>query len=177
MKIESITIKQEIDECPEVSWIGEFTSDYQDSDDIKRGSVFEHDKGNHRTHDFFVPTISVSEHRKGLQEIGYSKGEAERLARSYCRSDYERILALERGDFCFIGITAEACVSYPTGNNGDRRLEWLSSGGLWGIESDSGEYLNEIEQEQLSDLKNHLSEFGVDLTDFDSIEIEKTDNY
>lgn len=177
MKIESIKVKHVIDECPDLSWLGEFTSDYQDTDDIKRGSVFEHDKGNHRTHDFFVPAISVQEHRKGLQKMGYSKGESERLARSYCKADYDRMLALEAGEFCFIGIMAEACISYPTGNNGDRRLEWLSSGGLWGIESDSDDYLKEVEKEQLEDLKTHLSQFGIDVKGFDSIEVETVEQY
>jgi len=175
LKIESVTIKHIIDDCPDVSWLGEFTSDYQDSSDIKRGSVFEHDKGNSRTHDFFVPAISVNEHRNDLQKMGYSKGESERLARSYCQLEYDRMLALENGDFCFIGITAEAVVSYPI-DNGSRRLETLSSGGLWGIESDGGNYLQEVEQEEIDNLKTHLVEFGVDLTNFDTIEIETIDD-
>jgi len=132
----------------------------KDGDDLKRGSVFEHDKGNNRTLDFFVPMMSVEEHREGLVKIGYSKGVAEELARSYCKADYERMLALDRGEWCYLGIMAKAVVSIPCNGN-SRRLETLTSGGLWGIESDSGEYLDEVAQEQLEDLKSHLRAFGV----------------
>ena len=60
-----------------------------------------------------------------------------------------------------IGIVAVAEVSYPIGG-GSRRIEWFSSSGLWGIESDSSEeYLTEVEKEELADLKDHLTHFGV----------------
>lgn len=53
---------------------------------------------------------------------------------------------------------------YPAGNY---RLETLSSGGLWGIESDSdSDCLKDTEKEQLKELKNHLEHFGIDTTDF-----------
>jgi len=166
-RIESIVIQQILDECPDTSHLGEFTGRNQDGDDLKRGSVFEHDKGNNRTLDYFVPMMSVEEHRKGLVKMGYSKGQAEEMSRSYCKADYERILALDRGDFCYIGIKAKAVVSIPIPNNpGCVRLETLTSGGLWGVESDSGDYLDEVAQEELNDLKSHLKAFGVYIRNF-----------
>jgi hypothetical protein len=64
-----------------------------------------------------------------------------------------------------LGCVAKAQVSYPCGTNGERRLEWLTSGGLWGIESDSGkEYLREIELGQLEDLACHLCAFGIEIS-------------
>lgn len=71
----------------------------------------------------------------------------------------------------YIGIRAKAEVSYEMQNvypRGNRRIEWFTSGGLWGIESDSEEkYLIEVENEQLADLKEHLRIFNVDVTDFE----------
>ena len=68
-----------------------------------------------------------------------------------------------------LGIQAVAEVSYPLNSKGDRRIECFSSGGLWGIESDSDDdYIKEIEQGQLNDLKEHLTFFGIDVTDFEA---------
>jgi hypothetical protein len=61
-----------------------------------------------------------------------------------------------------LGCVAEAVVIYGSEL---RRVERLSSGGLWGIESDSGKnYLREIEDEQLEELANHLGAFGISTT-------------
>ena len=71
-----------------------------------------------------------------------------------------------------IGIIVEAQVSYPIDNNGNRRLEWFSSGGLWGIESDSEEsYLKSIEEEETENLKEHLKQFNVDVSSFNAVEV------
>jgi hypothetical protein len=61
-----------------------------------------------------------------------------------------------------LGCVAKAEVSYPCGSNGERRIEWLSSGGLWGIESDMDDNTRqEYEDEQLQDLAGHLAHFGI----------------
>jgi hypothetical protein len=42
-----------------------------------------------------------------------------------------------------------------------RQMQRITSGGLWGIESDSdAAYLKEIEQEQLSELRDQLHAIG-----------------
>jgi hypothetical protein len=78
----------------------------------------------------------------------------------------------------FIGIYAGAQVSYPIGR-GDRRLEWLKSGGLWGIESpvdeDGEKYCQEVENDALKDLEDHLKVFGVDVSNFWKIARNKED--
>lgn len=67
-----------------------------------------------------------------------------------------------------IGIYAEAQVSYALNGQGTRRLAWLKSAGLWGIESDSdNSHFEEVEREQLADLKSHLQAFNVDVSDFE----------
>lgn len=54
-------------------------------------------------------------------------------------------------------------VSYPTGPDGDRRLERLTSAGLNGIDGATGAYRREVEREQLEDLRDHLDVFGVEV--------------
>lgn len=85
--------------------------------------------------------------------------------RSNAISDYERMESLHRGDFCFIGISAEAVYSIggtsETGHRYHYPLQTVTSGGLWGIESDSDRaFLEETEQEQLSELKAELLAIG-----------------
>ena len=72
---------------------------------------------------------------------------------------------LNQGDWCFIGIAAEA--EYCISDNPHKRtntswtVQSLHSGGLWGIESDSdASYLAEVEQEQLAELREQLKAIG-----------------
>ncbi len=61
---------------------------------------------------------------------------------------------------------AVATVSYPLGTDGTRRLCTFGSGGLYGIDAESDNaYRTEVEQEQLSDLREHLAVFGITCTD------------
>ncbi len=71
------------------------------------------------------------------------------------------------------GIFAEAEVAYEIGN-GNYRVEWLTSDGLWGIESDDPDYIKEVEQEEINNLKDHLAHFGIEWDD--SVEVEYSDN-
>jgi len=92
-------------------------------------------------------------------------------ARDYDCYDEEQIEAYDRGDWAFYCCRAAGWVSYQCNADGTRRLEQLSSGGLYGInlaeppQHDS--YAREVEQEELAELKEHLSAFGVDLSNFD----------
>ena len=86
------------------------------------------------------------------------------------RQDYERMESLNRGDWSFIGIRAEAEIAVENAhatNLGDgvpyfdSIVQKITSGGLWGIESDSSkEYFAEIEQDELSDLREQLILLG-----------------
>lgn len=86
--------------------------------------------------------------------------------RSYVKQDYERMESLNAGHWCFIGIRAEAIlhIPYMTEGRGGRtyfKSEPIASGGLWGIESDSGDsYLQEVEEEELADLREQLKAIG-----------------
>lgn len=171
LKIEEIVVEHIIDKCADVSYLGEYTDEYPGEDALHRGSAFDRGHGERLTHEYqyFVCTISVEEHRQGLVKLGCSKGNAEEMARRYCRGDYERVESLSIGDWNFIGIQAKAVVSYPIGN-GSRRLEAFTSSGLWGIESDGGsDYIESVEREEIEGLRNHLSHFDVDLSNFDAL--------
>jgi len=61
-----------------------------------------------------------------------------------------------------MGCTAEAEVSYPINESGDRRIETFTSGGLWGIESDSdSRYKRDTANDELEGLKKHLEVFNI----------------
>jgi hypothetical protein len=170
MRIELIEIKHDMDESPDISCIGDFT-DQPDEWNICRccGEYLANCDTEHeiprsgREYRFFKP---------------YAGGEKAGTAdyQKYGKQDYNRMEMLARGDFCYIGIYAEATVSYPINSNGDRQLETFTSGGLWGIESDSGDYIEEIETEQLANLANHLAHFGIKWEpDNTKVEIKRPD--
>jgi hypothetical protein len=70
--------------------------------------------------------------------------------------DYQRAEAYNRGEWCMVGVWAEATVQL-TGDT----IQRIRSGGLWGIESDSGEeYFEEVAQEELAALRAELLAVG-----------------
>lgn len=86
---------------------------------------------------------------------GNYKGEPLEDIIKYTRQDYERVESLHRGVWGFIGITATAEITI-----GDT-CQTITSGGLWGIESDSGaDYLKEEEANQVAELKEQLYALG-----------------
>lgn len=70
----------------------------------------------------------------------------------------ERKAEYERGEFGFVGVRAEIEIKV-----GDV-LQTITSGGLWGIEDDSGaEYFEEVGNEQVDELVDILKEMGVEV--------------
>lgn len=70
----------------------------------------------------------------------------------------DRLAAYRRNEFVFIGVRAVAEIEI----NGIRQT--ISSGGLWGIESDSDEaYLQSIYEEERAMLSDMLGELGFTL--------------
>lgn len=55
-----------------------------------------------------------------------------------------------------MGIVVEAQVILP----GSDVVQRITSGGLWGIESDSGDYLAEVEADELAALRQELGKIG-----------------
>ena len=100
------------------------------------------------------------------------KGETPEDIRKYVRQDYERMERLQHGDWCYIGIRAEATITLNATweNSVVSKASWhkpiapeqtITSGGLWGVESDSGkDYLAEIEADELYELRKQLTAVG-----------------
>ena len=105
---------------------------------------------NHREYRYFNPSFNyVDKAGKPLPE------NTPEDVHKYVKQDYERMESLYRGDWSFIGIGAKAKITV------NDTCQTITSGGLWGIESDSGDdYLKEEEQNQLADLRTQLYELG-----------------
>ena len=100
------------------------------------------------------------EYRYFNPNVANYKGEPDADIRRYCEQDYARMESLNSGDWCFIGIRVDA--EYSVGNARAGYLaQKLTSGGLWGIESDSSEdYLTSVESEELDALAAQLKGIG-----------------
>lgn len=104
-----------------------------------------------------TPDLSYLDQFKNSRDTEYQK---------YYKVDQERKAAYDI-DWNMTGCQAKATVLVGEGN-GFARIQEFTSGGIWGIESDSDDdFKREMEQEELSDLKSYLQIFGVDVTDFD----------
>jgi hypothetical protein len=77
--------------------------------------------------------------------------------RKYGLEDFKRMESYNRGHWHYLGIIAKAEIVSPQGV-----CQTIRSGGLWGVESDSGhEYLAEVEGEELAALKAELTALGI----------------
>jgi hypothetical protein len=125
--------------------VGELIEDIDACDCGERGDM---ERGQYR---YFNPSFNyVDKNGHALPE-----NTAEEV-RKYVRQDYDRMESLDRGDWCFIGIRAQAQVQ-----TGSAIVQDITSGGLWGIESDSGrEYIEEVIRKELANLKTELLAWG-----------------
>ena len=83
----------------------------------------------------------------------------------------DRLAEYRRNEFYFVGVRAVAEIEI----NGIRQT--ISSGGLWGIESDSDEaYLQEVYAEQREELDAMLVELGL-LTGYEDEELPTIEDY
>lgn len=88
---------------------------------------------------------------------------------AYARQDRERLESYGRSWY-MQGCYAVAEIHILTQQGGHSTIQHIRSGGLWGIESDSdGDYKQEIEQEQLADLKSQLDQLNVDTSNFQAL--------
>lgn len=172
-RIHSVTIKRMIDESPDTSWLGEYsnraTSEYsidrahniecdvcgllfrllQSAGSLEACDCDERGDMTRGEYQYFNPSFNY------VDKQGNAKDLTPEEVRKYTRQDYERMEALNRGDWCFIGISAEAEYSIDSPNGSP--IQTVTSGGLWGIESDSdAAFFAETEQEQLSELRDQL---------------------
>lgn len=98
---------------------------------------------------------SRNEHQWFNAPVDNYKGSSDAEMRAYIAQDYERMESLQGQDWWFVGIRAEADIVV----NGVSQT--ITSGGLWGIESDSdSEYFANIEKEELTQLREELHTLG-----------------
>ena len=83
-------------------------------------------------------------------------GEAPEDIRKYVLQDYAQMRSYNAGDWDYIGIRAVCTVQVVP----NAPVQTLSSGWLWGLESNAGDYLNRSGEEQLTELKEQLIAFG-----------------
>lgn len=83
----------------------------------------------------------------------------------------ERMDAFHAGDWEYIGVIAVARVYVPIGG-GSYTIHEFRSAGLWGIESDAGDYLNEVYADEKASLLDNLKTLGAALSAGDFEESE-----
>ena len=71
----------------------------------------------------------------------------------------ERMEDWKQGNWRYIGIVARAHVSIPIGS-GSFRTVTIDSMGCWGIESDAGDYLDTVFEEEKAGLLSQLATLG-----------------
>lgn len=140
MKIEEIKIKHIVETQPDLSYLGKYSNKPAEIC-IDRQERGDQHRGEYR---YFNPCDDDPR---------------------YIERHYERFESYHQQQWCVLGIKADAVVSYPVEPSGSKRLETLSSGGIWGIESDSGDYISAVEDEQVDDLREHLAQFGIVVDD------------
>lgn len=147
MKIKSIKIKTHIDENPDLSWLGEYSSQRKKWA-IDRKARHDLERNQHR---YFHPARAPT---SGMNH------EERRVAWNQCEMDYERMEKYNKCDWQMNFLQAEAEVDISL------TIQRITSGGIGGIESDSSQdYLDMIEAEQKDELAHILKEMGFGETD------------
>lgn len=161
MELLSVKIKIKEEEYPDYSFLGKFT------DDIEPG-VIRTDTWEFMRWEFGKP-IDVPAKRRDYR---FFKPEAcgEKVGTEayykYAKQDAKRMRKLLNGHWCYVGIWAEAEIVVNS------VIQKIRSGGIWGIESDCKEYIEEIKEEELGALKNILVSIGITKEEFNDKSIE-----
>lgn len=174
LKIESVRIEKVADTNPDTSWLGSFTDKAIPECFIRNG---EHagklvkdvpadelpDKG--REFRFFLPGPNhvphdpkswahVADATKAACIAKHGSLEAQDL--DYARQDWQRMEALARDDWYFVGIIAKAVITSFHGIE-----QTIRSGGVWGVESDCGQNnMQELADNELASLREELLALG-----------------
>lgn len=188
-RILSITVESRIDGSPDTSFLGEYTNRSNEWNIDRRTGEYIHreivrdrcidslkerieekENGNENFQRVNIPaTLARIEKLEAIDFSGYIGRNEYRYFhpyvggdkqgtpeyKKYGKRDYERMESLNNGHWSFIGIIAKATIQTENGV-----LQHITSSGLWGIESDSGEYINEVAGEQINSLKRELSSIG-----------------
>lgn len=149
-KILKVWIIKPVDDLPDTSTLGEYHDNKEEWSIYRRESEYVHNLPedyefirNSRNFAFFRPYAGGEQ--PGTEE--YQK---------YGKQDYERMEGLNNGQWCYIGVIVKAEIQLH--ENGV--VQTIQSGGLWGIESDATDYIEEVIEEGYSSLKSELAHIG-----------------
>jgi hypothetical protein len=93
-----------------------------------------------------------------------SRYEGEPDAAKYAAQDAERLDAFNRGDWIMVGVRLRATVDLAPDDDGRISTIEITTPGLWGVESDSGEnYFREIAADETAYLRDDLAAIGIEL--------------
>ena len=170
-KIFEVKIKHLVDECQDTRCIGEYTDTLETGVIVRRDSEFyeklprEMERNADGTFagkgDFVNPLPERGRELRGFKPYAGGEKVGTKEYYKYGMQDYERMEGLNNGNWCYIGIRAYAKVGISVNGGKDFVTQEISSGGLWGIESDSDKgYFESVEGEELADLKAELLAYG-----------------
>ena len=146
LKILKVWIEHRPDPNPDTSHMGEYASKPTSRFSIRREDM---ERNQYR---YFNPSGNYLDSADKLKG-----GLTPAVVAKYVQEDYRRMETLHRGDWLYIGIIAKAEVQL----NGHSTVQVLRSGGLWGVESDSGDkYLTGVASEELGALRAELEAIG-----------------
>lgn len=120
----TLTVERKPDYDPDLSWMGEYSN-------TPGPYAIDTGKGSRYLQYFNPPWENY-------------KGEPEEEIKKYCRQDFERMEAYNRGDWWMLGICATVTVSHDSWAAGKE----IGRSSVWGVESDGGDWINKTAQEQ-----------------------------
>lgn len=143
-KINKIIINYIPDYDADLDWLGKFASE--------PGKFAVKHNGGSREHPYFN-----AENVENMKEA---------------KQNYKRIMEFENGHISMYGIKATAEI-YTSNDGKTWLINKVSSGGLWGLESDNTEgAFKEIEAEQLDELKDVLLALGFTAAEYTAAPLE-----
>lgn len=167
-KIFSVSIVHHTDESPETDFLGKYSDSYDDwalcrccGEYLAQVSEDHETPDRGREYRFFLP---------------YAGGEKQgtKNYQKYGKQDFERMESLNSGNWYFLGVSAVAKIGVSFDGGKNWKLDTITSGGLWGIESDSDRsYIEEVEKEQLDDLFAVLKAYGFRQSQITKIEVKE----
>lgn len=122
------------DDDGDTSFLGEFSDTWQP------GCIKLH-ATSYRAKGYYVPAITYAETRATLLTMNYGRAEADRIARESVYAQHKRLRQLHEGYWNFVGVEVVA----------SRVGVELARVSLWGIESDAGDYFDEVTQDLASE--------------------------
>jgi hypothetical protein len=144
-----VQIEHKLDTDPDTSYLGEYSDKCDAWSILRREGEYVHN---------LAEDVEIPEKGREYRYFKPYAGGEEPGSKDYQKyglQDFQRMEALNQGDWHYIGVVATAFISVES------VIQMIYSGGLWGIESDSEkDYLQQVEKDELASLKSQLLELG-----------------